>query len=154
MTVLPQTISPQFSSPQPAEAAQGALGLMHELGELLCEVAGMDSISLQPAAGAQGELTGVLLMRAYHRARGDEGRRRVLIPDSAHGTNPATVALAGFEVVELRSNEAGRLDLDSLRSVLDADVAGLMLTNPNTLGVFESEILEISELVHGYGGLM
>ncbi len=138
----------------PAEAAQGALGLMHELSELLCEVAGMDSVSLQPAAGAQGELTGVLLMRAYHRARGDEGRRRVLIPDSAHGTNPATVALAGFEVVELRSNEAGRLDLDSLRSALDADVAGLMLTNPNTLGVFESEILEISELVHGSGGLM
>ncbi len=138
----------------PAEAAQGALGLMHELGELLCEVAGMDSISLQPAAGAQGELTGVLLMRAYHRGRGDERRRRVLIPDSAHGTNPATVALAGFEVVELRSNEAGRLDLDSLRSALDADVAGLMLTNPNTLGVFESEILEISELVHRSGGLM
>ena len=138
----------------PIEAAQGALALMHELGDLLREIAGMDAVSLQPAAGAQGELTGVLLMRAYHRERGEEARRRVLIPDSAHGTNPATVALAGFEVVELRSNEAGRLSVRALRDALDERVAGLMLTNPNTLGVFESAILEISELVHEAGGLM
>jgi glycine dehydrogenase subunit 2 len=107
-----------------------------------------------PAAGAQGELTGVLLMRAYHQSRGDLQRRRVLIPDSAHGTNPATVALAGFEVSELKSNEAGRLSVKALREALDERVAGLMLTNPNTLGVFESAILEISELVHDAGGLM
>jgi glycine dehydrogenase subunit 2 len=133
---------------------QGALGLMHELGEMLGEIAGMDAVTLQPAAGAQGELTGVLLMRAYHQSRGDLQRRRVLIPDSAHGTNPATVALAGFEVSELKSNEAGRLSVKALREALDERVAGLMLTNPNTLGVFESAILEISELVHDAGGLM
>jgi glycine dehydrogenase subunit 2 len=138
----------------PAEAVQGALGLMHELGEMLGEIAGMDAVTLQPAAGAQGELTGVLLMRAYHQSRGDLQRRRVLIPDSAHGTNPATVALAGFEVSELKSNEAGRLSVKALREALDERVAGLMLTNPNTLGVFESAILEISELVHDAGGLM
>jgi glycine dehydrogenase subunit 2 len=138
----------------PAEAVQGALGLMHELGEMLGEIAGMDAVTLQPAAGAQGELTGVLLMRAYHQSRGDNQRRRVLIPDSAHGTNPATVALAGFEVSELKSNEAGRLSVKALREALDDRVAGLMLTNPNTLGVFESAILEISELVHKAGGLM
>jgi glycine dehydrogenase subunit 2 len=127
---------------------------MHELGEMLGEIAGMDAVTLQPAAGAQGELTGVLLMRAYHQSRGDLQRRRVLIPDSAHGTNPATVALAGFEVSELKSNEAGRLSVKALREALDERVAGLMLTNPNTLGVFESAILEISELVHDAGGLM
>jgi glycine dehydrogenase subunit 2 len=138
----------------PAEAVQGALGLMHELAEMLGEIAGMDAVTLQPAAGAQGELTGVLLMRAYHQSRGDLQRRRVLIPDSAHGTNPATVALAGFEVSELKSNEAGRLSVKALREALDDRVAGLMLTNPNTLGVFESAILEISELVHEAGGLM
>jgi glycine dehydrogenase subunit 2 len=138
----------------PAEAVQGALGLMHELGEMLGEIAGMDAVTLQPAAGAQGELTGVLLMRAYHQSRGEAQRRRVLIPDSAHGTNPATVALAGFEVSELKSNEAGRLSVKALREALDERVAGLMLTNPNTLGVFESAILEISELVHEAGGLM
>jgi len=138
----------------PVGAVQGALGLMYELGQLLVEIAGMDACSLQPAAGAQGELTGVLLMRAYHQSRGEAGRRRVLIPDSAHGTNPATVALAGFEVVELKSNEAGRLSVRALREALDDRVAGLMLTNPNTLGVFESAILEISELVHQAGGLM
>ncbi len=138
----------------PVDVAQGALGLMHELGDMLGEIAGMDAVTLQPAAGAQGELTGVLLMRAYHQSRGDVQRRRVLIPDSAHGTNPATVALAGFEVSELKSNEAGRLSVKALREALDERVAGLMLTNPNTLGVFESAILEISELVHEAGGLM
>jgi glycine dehydrogenase subunit 2 len=138
----------------PGEAVQGALELMHELGEMLKEIAGLDAVSLQPAAGAQGELTGVFLMRAYHRKRGDGERRRVLIPDSAHGTNPATVALADMEVVELASNEEGRLDLDALEGALDDELAGVMLTNPNTLGVFESDIEEISRRVHEAGGLM
>ncbi len=138
----------------PHMAAQGALRLMHELGAMLVEIAGMDAITLQPAAGAQGEMTGVHLMRAYHRERGDEQRRKVLIPDSAHGTNPATVALAGFEVVELKSNPAGRTDLDVLRGALDDTVAGMMLTNPNTLGVFETQIIDICRLVHEAGGLM
>ena len=138
----------------PHDCAQGALRLMWELGEMLREIAGMDAITLQPAAGAQGEMTGVFLMRAFHRARGDGRRRKVITPDSAHGTNPATITLAGFEVVEVRSNEQGRVDLDSLRGVLDDETAGMMLTNPNTLGVFESEIEEIAALVHEAGGLM
>jgi glycine dehydrogenase subunit 2 len=138
----------------PEGSVQGALRLMWELGEALKEVAGMEAVTLQPPAGAQGELTGVYLMKAYHRARGDEGRDRVLIPDSAHGTNPATVARAGFECETLESNEDGRIDMDDLRAALDDDVAGLMLTNPNTLGVFETEVEEISRLVHEVGGLM
>jgi glycine dehydrogenase subunit 2 len=138
----------------PQEAAQGALGLMWELGEMLKVIAGLDAVTLQPAAGAQGELTGVLLMRAHHRSRGDDRRRKVLIPDSAHGTNPATVALAGMESVELGSNDRGELEVGAVRGALDDEVAGLMLTNPNTLGVFESRIREISRLVHDAGGLM
>ena len=138
----------------PDEACQGALRLMHRLSGMLAEIAGLPAVSLQPAAGAQGELTGVFLMRAFHRARGDEHRRKVLIPDSAHGTNPATVALADMEVVELASNEEGRVELASLRQAIDGDLAGMMLTNPNTLGVFESDIHEISRLVHEAGGLM
>ncbi len=138
----------------PSSAAQGALQLMYELGEMLVEVAGMDAVTLQPAAGAQGEMTGVQLMRSFHAANGETGRNKVLIPDSAHGTNPATVALAGFDVVELKSNAAGRTDLDVLREVLDDTVAGMMLTNPNTLGVFETDIVEICDMVHEAGGLM
>ncbi|MFQ5678443.1 MAG: aminomethyl-transferring glycine dehydrogenase subunit GcvPB [Gemmatimonadota bacterium] len=138
----------------PAGAVQGALRLMHELGEMLIQIAGMDAITLQPAAGAQGEMTGVLLMRAYHRKRGEPGRRNVLIPDSAHGTNPATVARAGFEAVEISSDACGRVAIEELRSALDDQVAGLMLTNPNTLGVFESEVEEICRLVHEAGGLV
>ncbi len=138
----------------PHGAAQGALRLMHELGEALKEVAGLDAVSLQPAAGAQGELTGVFLMRAHHLSRGEPERRKVLIPDSAHGTNPATVALADMEVVELESNEEGRVELASLKEALDDELAGMMLTNPNTLGVFESDIEEISRRVHEAGGLM
>jgi len=138
----------------PRAAAQGALRLMWELSEILREIAGMDAVTLQPAAGAQGEMTGVLLMRAYHEANGEARRRRVLIPDSAHGTNPATVAMAGFEAVELKSDESGRTDLEALRAALDETVAGMMLTNPNTLGVFETDIVEICRLVHDAGGLM
>ncbi len=138
----------------PSAAAQGALQLMYELGEMLVEVAGMDAVTLQPAAGAQGEMTGVQLMRSFHAANGDAQRTKVLIPDSAHGTNPATVALAGFDVVELKSNTEGRTDLDALRAVLDDTVAGMMLTNPNTLGVFETDIVAICDMVHEAGGLM
>ena len=108
-----------------------------------------------PAAGAQGEMTGVLLMRAYHEAKGEgDKRRRVLFPDSAHGTNPATAAMAGFDAEEIPSDGSGRVDLEALRANLDDTVAGLMLTNPNTLGVFESDILEVSRLVHEVGALM
>ena len=138
----------------PSEATQGALRLMYELAEILGEIAGMDAVTLQPAAGAQGEMTGVLLMRAYHRANGEPGRRKVLVPDSAHGTNPATSALAGFEVVEIASNDAGRTDVEALGAALDDETAGMMLTNPNTLGHFESEVEEISRRVHEAGGLM
>jgi len=139
----------------PQASAQGALRLMYELAEMLEEIAGMDEVTLQPAAGAQGEMTGVLLMRAYHEARGEgETRRRVLFPDSAHGTNPATAAMAGFDAEEIPSDASGRVDLEALKENLDETVAGLMLTNPNTLGRFESDIQEISRLVHEAGGLM
>ncbi len=138
----------------PPSGARGALRLMGELAEMLRVIAGMDAVSLQPAAGAQGEMTGVLLMRAHQRKRGETGRRRVLVPDSAHGTNPATCALAGFEVVEIRSDERGRTDMAALEEALDDRVAGMMLTNPNTLGVFESRVREIAEKVHAAGGLM
>jgi glycine dehydrogenase subunit 2 len=138
---------------QPTASVQGALRLMWELGEMLNEIVGMDAISLQPAAGAQGELTGALLMRAYHTARGGP-RKKIIIPDSAHGTNPATVSMAGYEVVTLRSNEQGRMDPAVLEAALGDDVAGVMLTNPNTLGKFESEVEVISRLVHDAGGLM
>ncbi len=139
----------------PQAGAQGALRLMHDLAEWLKEVAGMDAVTLQPAAGAQGEMTGVLLMRAYHEARGEgDTRKKVLFPDSAHGTNPATAAMAGFEAVELPSNPQGRVDIEALREALGDDVAGMMLTNPNTLGKFESEIVEICDMVHAAGGLM
>jgi glycine dehydrogenase subunit 2 len=138
----------------PHENAQGALQLMWELAEMLKEVAGMDEVTLQPAAGAQGEMTGVLIMRKYHEERGDTHRTKVLFPDSAHGTNPATAAMAGFEAVEFGSNAEGRVDLEALKAVLDENVAGMMLTNPNTLGKFESDIEEICRLVHEAGGLM
>ncbi len=138
---------------QPTAAVQGALGLMWELGELLKEISGMDAITLQPAAGAQGELVGAFLFRAYHTAKGDP-RKKVIIPDSAHGTNPATVAMAGYEAVTLKSNKEGRMDPAALESVLGDDVAGVMLTNPNTLGKFESEIETIARLVHDAGGLL
>ncbi|MCL7981643.1 MAG: aminomethyl-transferring glycine dehydrogenase subunit GcvPB, partial [marine benthic group bacterium] len=139
----------------PQAGAQGALELMYDLTVWLAEIAGMEAVTLQPAAGAQGEMTGVLLMRSYHESRGDgETRTKVLFPDSAHGTNPATAAMAGFDAVELPSDAAGRVDIEALREALDDGVAGMMLTNPNTLGKFESDIIEICDLVHEAGGLM
>jgi glycine dehydrogenase subunit 2 len=134
----------------PEAASQGALQLMWELARDLAEISGMDEVSLQPAAGAQGELAGVLMIRAYHLARG-ERRHKVLIPDSAHGTNPASTALAGFAVVELKSETNGDVDLVDLERHLDEDVAAFMITQPNTLGLFESRIHQITEMCHAKG---
>lgn len=138
---------------QPGESAQGALKLMYELQEHLREICGMKAVSLQPAAGAHGELCGIFMIRKYHEKHG-RARKKVLVPDSAHGTNPASAAIAGYTTVSVKSNEHGLTDLDDLRSKLDEDVAALMLTNPNTLGVFESQILEIADLIHKNGSLL
>ncbi len=137
----------------PASCTQGWLELLVELEESLCSITGMEAVTLQPAAGAAGELTGLLLMRAYHDSRGQR-RRRVIIPDSAHGTNPASVTLSGFELVTVGTNDRGGVNLDALRELLDEDVAGIMLTNPSTLGLFEEDIVEIAEAVHDVGGLL
>jgi glycine dehydrogenase subunit 2 len=133
--------------------AQGALELMWRLQCALAEISGLPHVSLQPSAGSQGELAGVLLTRAYHEDRG-ERRAKVLIPDTAHGTNPATVAMAGLETVTLKSNEAGGIDLEDLRAKTDRDVACLMLTNPNTLGIFDPNVLEIAAIVHEAGAIL
>ena len=139
---------------QPAETVQGSLLLMYQLQEMLKEISGFEGVSLQPAAGAHGELTGVMIIRAYHSARGDTRRTRIIVPDSAHGTNPATSAMSGFEVVNVRTDANGNVDLDALRPLCDDRLAGLMLTNPNTLGLFEQNILEVVDLVHDAGGLI
>jgi glycine dehydrogenase subunit 2 len=137
----------------PASLTQGWLEILATLEEKLCLITGMAAATLQPAAGAAGELTGLLLMRAFHEANGDE-RRRVIIPDSAHGTNPASVTLGGYEVATVSTNERGLVDLDALKATLGPDVAGIMLTNPNTVGLFEEEIIEIARAVHDVGGLL
>ncbi len=137
---------------QPKETVQGVIELMVGLQDALAEVAGLPAVTLQPAAGAHGELTGLMCIRAYHTANGD-ARKRVIIPDSAHGTNPATVAMCGYEVTTVPSDESGGVDLDALRSVLDTDVAALMLTNPNTLGLFDENILAITDALHSVGAL-
>jgi glycine dehydrogenase subunit 2 len=134
--------------------SQGALRLMAELQSYLAEISGFDEVSLQPAAGAQGEFTGILVFRAYHLDRGDHDRVEVLVPDAAHGTNPATAAMAGLKVVEVKSDSRGNVDMDDLRKKLSHRTAGMMLTNPNTLGLFEDQIVEICRLVHEVGGLM
>jgi glycine dehydrogenase subunit 2 len=147
---------PGFSTLHPLcddDLAQGALALLGELERSLCEATGMARLTFQPAAGAQGELTGLLIMRAFHEANGD-ARRKVIIPDSAHGTNPASVTLAGYQAQEVPSDERGLVDIDALRAALDEDVAGLMLTNPNTLGLFERDIQEIAKALHEVGGLL
>ena len=138
---------------QEEEDIQGFLGIFHDLQEFLKPVLGMDEVTLAPAAGAQGEFTGMAIMRAYHRDRGSD-RDEVIVPDAAHGTNPASAALAGFKVREVKSGEDGRIDMDSLRESLSDRTAGIMLTNPNTCGLFEKDILEISRLVHEAGGLL
>ena len=138
---------------QPGETTQGALQLMYELAGMLREIAGMAAVTLQPAAGAHGELTGILLIKKYHESIGSK-RHKLLVVDSAHGTNPASAALAGYEIISVKGNADGRTDLDDLRSKLDGDVAALMLTNPNTIGLFEKEILAISKMVHDNGSLL
>lgn len=138
---------------QPQSTVQGALELMHLTGEYLAEITGMDKVTLQPAAGAHGEYVGLLLIRAYHEAAGNTARTKIIVPDSAHGTNPATVSMTGFETVNVASCEDGTVDLDALRQVVGPDTAGLMLTNPNTLGIFDGNILEICNIVHEAGGL-
>ena len=137
----------------PEEQVQGILGLLVELEQLFKEILGMDAVTLQPAAGAQGELTALLMARAYHVAQGSP-RRKVVIPDSAHGTNPASAALCGFEVVEVASTRRGRASLEQLTHAVTDDIAVFMMTNPNTLGLFEEEVLQIAEYVHRKGGLM
>jgi glycine dehydrogenase subunit 2 len=140
---------------QEEDGAQGALELMWRLQEILAEVTGLDAVSLQPAAGSQGELTGLLLMRAYFAERGeDEQRRRVVTPDTAHGTNPASVTMAGYELVGVKTDSRGNVDVDDLRGKVDETTAGLMLTNPSTLGLFDENIEEIRDIFHGAGALM
>jgi glycine dehydrogenase subunit 2 len=144
-----------FTHPlQDPDTLQGNLALMYSLQEWLNEIGGFAATSLQPAAGAHGELTGILIIRAYHQDRGDDHRIKILIPDSAHGTNPASTTMSGMEVIEVPSDERGNVDLDALRSHCGDDIAGLMLTNPNTLGLFEEHVLEVIELIHGCGGLV
>ncbi len=139
---------------QDAYTTQGALALMYTLQQWLAEIAGFQAVSLQPSAGAQGEFAGILMIRAYHLDRGDTMRTKILVPNSAHGTNPATSAMAGFTVVELPSNKDGDVDLDALRKECDESVAGMMITVPSTLGVFDKNIKEIIDIIHGCGGLM
>ena len=137
----------------PESLSQGSLELMFDLQEYLKEISGMDHVHLQPAAGAQGEFAGMLMIHAYHSARG-RPRKKVLLPDSAHGTNPASASLCGYSAVQIPSDRDGLIDIDRLREVMDEDTAAIMLTNPNTLGMFEKNILEITSIVHGKGGLV
>ena len=137
----------------PASAVQGWLKVMVDLEQILCEITGMSQATLQPAAGAQGELTGLLLMKAWHKDQ-DHRKSTIIIPDSAHGTNPASVTLGGYKVKTVGTNELGSVDLESLKSILNEDVAGIMLTNPNTLGLFEEDIVEVAQLIHSVNGLL
>lgn len=139
---------------QDQELSQGNLALMYEAQEWLKEIGGFAGVSLQPAAGAHGELTGLLIIAAYHRDRGDDKRKKILVPDSAHGTNPASTTMAGLELIELPSDDRGNIDLEKLREVCDETVAGVMLTNPNTLGLFEEHVQEVARQVHQCGGLL
>jgi len=138
----------------PDETGQGFLACMHDLQEILRAVTGMAGVSLAPMAGAQGELAGVAMIRAYHRMRGDDARREIIVPDAAHGTNPATATMCGFAVREVPTGADGNVDLPALRAAVGPQTAGLMLTNPSTLGVFERAIGEIRDIVHGAGGLL
>jgi len=139
---------------QDVNDVQGALQLMYELQEMLGEICGLPGVTLQPAAGAQGELTGILIIHAYHAAHGDTQRTQVLIPDSAHGTNPATSSMSGYQVVQVKSDARGNVDLDELRRLVGPQTVGLMITNPNTLGLFEEHIREVCQVVHDAGGLV
>ncbi len=139
---------------QSADEIQGALQLMYELQEMLGEICGLPGVTLQPAAGAQGELAGILIIHAYHKARKDTKRKKVIVPDSAHGTNPATSSMSGYQVVQVKSDARGNVDLDELRKLADDETVGLMLTNPNTLGLFEENIRAVCQIIHDAGGLV
>ncbi|MBQ3849469.1 MAG: aminomethyl-transferring glycine dehydrogenase subunit GcvPB, partial [Clostridia bacterium] len=146
-----EELAPLFDNVHPlldAEMSQGCLALMKDMEDMLCEICGMDAFTLQPAAGAHGELTGLMHIRAYHEHRGDFERKTIIVPDAAHGTNPASAAMAGFKVKEIKSAPDGGVDLDALRAAVGPDTAGLMLTNPSTLGLFERNIKEIAKIVH------
>ena len=148
---------PQFNNihpSQPDSTCQGCLHVYYELQKQLAELAGLSEFTLNPFAGAHGELTGLMVIRAYHMSRGDSKRTKVIIPDSAHGTNPASAAVCGLEIVEVKSTKDGIVDVEDLRGLLDDSVAAMMMTNPNTLGLFEQQIPEITKLVHECGGLM
>lgn len=139
---------------QPEETVQGALEIMYELRKALEEITGMFAVSLQPAAGAHGELTGLMIMKSYHRERGDTKRTKIIVPDSAHGTNPASASVLGYDVVEIESDENGDVSIEKLNEAMGDDIAGMMLTNPSTLGLFEPNVKEICDIVHAAGGLM
>jgi glycine dehydrogenase subunit 2 len=138
---------------QEEDEVQGAIQIMGELSDFLCAISGMKSVSLQPAAGAHGEMTGIKIMRAYHEAQGNP-RQKIIMPDSAHGTNPASATISGYHTVQVKSTSEGLVDIDDLKAHLDKDVAGFMLTNPNTLGLFESQVMEIAKLIHDVGALL
>lgn len=138
---------------QPEETVQGCLHVLHDAEQIFCEITGMDAMTFQPAAGAHGEFTGLLLIRAFHESRGDGKRTKIIVPDSAHGTNPASAVMAGYQVVNIPSTPEGCVDLDKLAEAAGEDTAGLMLTNPNTVGLFDKNILEITRIVHEAGGL-
>ncbi len=138
---------------QPPRTVQGCMQALEQTSRLLCEICGMDEMTFQPSAGAHGEFTGMMLIKAYHRSRGDFDRTKIIVPDSAHGTNPASAAMNGFSIVNVPSSADGCVDIEALKSVLGDDVAGLMLTNPNTMGLFDKNILQITQLVHDAGGL-
>lgn len=148
---------PQFANLhplQPEETCQGALQVYYDMQNALSEIAGLSEFTLNPFAGAHGELTGLMIIRAYHQSRGDQKRTKVIVPDSAHGTNPASAAVCGLEIVEVKSKADGTVDTEDLKGLLDDSIAAMMMTNPNTLGLFEKDIPEIAKLVHECGGLM
>lgn len=139
---------------QPEYQVQGALKAAYDLQQYLCEITGMSGATLQPAAGAHGEMTGIMIIKAYHQGRKDYKRTKMIVPDSAHGTNPASAATAGYDIVQVKSDDKGLVDIEALSSIMDEETAGLMLTNPNTLGLFESNIKKIAKIVHDMGGLL
>lgn len=139
---------------QSDEDFQGALELMFNLQEALKKITGMDAVTLQPAAGAHGELTGMMVIKKYFETKGETNRKKVIVPDSAHGTNPMSAKMCGFDIIQVQSNEKGQVDIEALKELLDSDVAAIMMTNPNTLGIFEEKVLEISKLMHDNGSLL
>ena len=139
---------------QSDEDSQGTLELMFNLQEALKKITGMDAVTLQPAAGAHGELTGMMVIKKYFETKGETNRKKVIVPDSAHGTNPMSAKMCGFDIIQVQSNEKGQVDIEALKELLDSDVAAIMMTNPNTLGIFEEKVLEISKLMHDNGSLL